>query len=114
MDARGCISRFSSRVILDESNALQSSFPRKGRFILSGSSQFTLSRRVSESLAGRIGLLELHPFERFEMPASARKDQMLLGSFPELAMRNHEGSREWYSAYLATYLERDVRPANGG
>ena len=37
---------------------------------------------------------------------------MLNGSYPELALRDHEGAREWYSSYLATYLERDVRLAN--
>jgi predicted AAA+ superfamily ATPase len=37
---------------------------------------------------------------------------MLLGSYPELAMRAHDEAREWYSSYLGTYLERDVRLAN--
>jgi len=123
MDPRGYLSRFPERVILDEAQrapelfsylkiAIDSDRQRKGRFILSGSNQFTLSRRLSESLAGRIGLLELHPFERHEMPKEGRKNQMLFGSYPELVMRDHEGSREWYSSYLATYLERDVRLAN--
>ncbi len=122
MDPRGFLSRFPERVILDEAQRAPELFSymkiaidadrRKGRFILSGSNRFTLSRRLSESLAGRIGLLELHPFERMEMPKGGRRDQMLLGSYPELAMRDHEGAREWYSSYLATYLERDVRLAS--
>jgi predicted AAA+ superfamily ATPase len=123
LDPRGYLSRFPERVILDEAQrapglfsylklAIDEDRQRCGRFVLSGSNQFSLSRRLSESLAGRIGLLELHPFERGEMPRTARAAQMLLGSFPELTMRDHEGAREWYSSYLATYLERDVRLAN--
>ena len=68
--------------------------------------------RLSESLAGRIGLLELHPFERREMTKAARASQMLLGSYPELTTRAHDGAPEWYSSYLGTCLERDVRLAN--
>ncbi|MCX7040915.1 MAG: ATP-binding protein [Spirochaetes bacterium] len=122
-DPRGFLSRFPERVILDEAQrapglfsylklAIDEDRQRKGRFVLSGSNQFSLSRRLSESLAGRIGLLELHPFERGEMPRAARAGQILRGSYPELTMRNHEGAREWYASYLATYLERDVRLAN--
>jgi predicted AAA+ superfamily ATPase len=122
-DPRGFLSRFPQRVILDEAQrapglfsylklAIDEDRERKGRFVLSGSNQFSLSRRLTESLAGRIGLLSLHPFERSEMPKAARKAQMLQGSYPELVMRDHEGAREWYSSYLATYLERDVRLAN--
>jgi predicted AAA+ superfamily ATPase len=122
-DPRGYLSRFPERVILDEAQrapelfsylklAIDEDRGRRGRFVLSGSNQFSLSRRLSESLAGRIGLLSLHPFERGEMPKTTRKGQMLHGSYPELTMRGHEGAREWYSSYLATYLERDVRLAN--
>jgi predicted AAA+ superfamily ATPase len=122
-DPKGYLARFPDRVILDEVQRVPALFSylkiaidtdrqRKGRFLLTGSSQFTQSRRISESLAGRIGLLELFPFERREMPADARPGQMLFGSYPELAMRGHDGSREWFSAYLATYLERDIRVGN--
>jgi len=123
LDPRRYLSRFPGSVILDEVQrapelffylklAIDAERQRRGRFILSGSNQFSLSRRLSESLAGRIGLLELHPFERSEMPKAARVRQVLLGSYPELVMRAHDGAREWYSSYLATYLERDVRLAN--
>ncbi len=122
-DPRGFLARYPDRVILDEAQkapelfsylklAIDADRERKGRFVLSGSNQFSLSRRLSESLAGRIGLLSLHPFERAEMRPKERGSQMLNGSYPELVLRDHEGAREWYSSYLATYLERDVRLAN--
>jgi predicted AAA+ superfamily ATPase len=45
----------------------------KGRFVLTGSSQFAVMKRVSESLAGRIGMLALYPFQRSETPAALRQ-----------------------------------------
>jgi uncharacterized protein len=122
-DPRGFLARYRDQVVLDEAQrapglfsylklAIDADRGRKGWFVLSGSNQFSLSRRLSESLAGRIGLLSLHPFERAEMRPGERKGQLLGGSYPELALRGHRGAREWYSSYLATCLERDVRLAN--
>jgi uncharacterized protein len=124
LDPRGFLARFPEKAIFDEAQRAPNLFPylkmaidgdrqRRGRFVLTGSNQFTLSRRVSESLAGRIGLLSLYPFERSEIPEAARARQMLRGSYPELVTRNYDGAREWYSSYLATYLERDVRAFAG-
>jgi predicted AAA+ superfamily ATPase len=80
-----------------------------GRFIMTGSSQFAFMKRVSESLAGRIGLLTLLPFQCSEIPARLRDQSLYLGGYPELAGRNYRGAYEWYSSYLDTYLTRDVR-----
>jgi predicted AAA+ superfamily ATPase len=123
-DPRGFLARFPERVIIDEAQRAPGLFSyikmeidaarnRKGRFILTGSNQFSLASRISDSLAGRVGLLSLLPFERIELPVKARSGQMLSGSYPELAMRGYEGSREWYKSYLGTYLERDVRAVHG-
>jgi predicted AAA+ superfamily ATPase len=66
-------------------------------------------KRVSESLAGRIGLLTLLPFQYSEIPANLREDSIYLGGYPELVNRDYEGSFDWYTSYLDTYLTRDVR-----
>jgi predicted AAA+ superfamily ATPase len=119
-DPRGFLARFPGQVIFDEAQKAPGLFPYlklaidlnrdiKGRFILTGSNQFDLSSRITESLAGRIGLLTLLPFERLEIPAETRPSQMLFGSWPELVTRNYAGAREWYSSYIGTYLERDLR-----
>lgn len=47
------------------------------------------------------------------MPPASRAAQILLGSYPELAARGHEGAREWYASYVGSYLERDVRAVHG-
>ncbi len=82
---------------------------RNGRFILLGSAQPTLIRQVSESLAGRVGILELEPLTVAEVspgtPKRAWTDLWLRGGFPDALRGNF---REWWEAYLRTYLERDL------
>lgn len=94
---------------------------RYGRFVLTGSQQFALMKGVSESLAGRIGLLEVMPFnlaEKRRIPGFSRSltsargaftQACLAGSFPEPTLRRTLRRDDWQAAYLQTYLERDVR-----
>lgn len=80
-----------------------------GRFILLGSAQPTLIRQVSESLAGRVGILELDALTVAEVaPGTPKKrwtDLWLRGGFPD-ALRGD--FRDWWENYLRTYLERDL------
>lgn len=82
---------------------------RHGRFILIGSAQPALIRQVSESLAGRVGILELDPLTVAEVvPGSPKKrwaDVWLRGGFPDALRGNF---RDWWEGYLRTYLERDL------
>jgi uncharacterized protein len=80
-----------------------------GKFILTGSSQFSFLKNISESLAGRMGLLSLLPFQLSETPPSQRHDAIYQSSYPELVLRNYNLSSEWYSSYLETYLDKDIR-----
>lgn len=80
-----------------------------GKFVVTGSSQFAFMKRVSESLAGRIGLLTLLPFQYAEIPLRLREPSIFQGSYPELVVRKYEGSFDWYTSYLDTYLTKDVR-----
>jgi len=86
-----------------------------GRFILSGSQRFSLMRDVSESLAGRCAVLELDGLSAFELAgagigvAGRFVEVVTRGSFPELWRDAALPSDVFFSSYLATYLERDVR-----
>lgn len=80
-----------------------------GQFILTGSSQFTMIKSITESLAGRIGLLNLLPLQYSEIPEQARNESLYKGGYPELIKRQFKYSDDWYKAYLTTYLEKDVR-----
>ncbi len=80
-----------------------------GKFILTGSSQFSLMRKISESLAGRIGLLSLLPYQFAELPESVRQDAIFSGSYPELVEKKYRLSSDWFSSYIDTYINNDVR-----
>jgi len=88
---------------------------RPGRLILTGSQVFPLMQGVSESLAGRCGVLtimnlaaaELRSFQKGSL--FSETDFLFKGGYPELHARPDLESHFWYGAYLSTYLERDVR-----
>lgn len=89
-----------------------------GKFILTGSQQFALMQNVTESLAGRVGMLTLLPMSRAERVREKTPKKVLAGNlgnewirggFPELVARPGISTGAWYSSYLQTYLERDVR-----
>jgi uncharacterized protein len=77
---------------------------RRLRWILSGSQEAPLMQGVSESLAGRAAVFQLWPFSVAESP----KVSPLRGGYPE-ALEGRGPSRVWFSSYVQTYLERDVR-----
>jgi predicted AAA+ superfamily ATPase len=77
---------------------------RMGRWLFTGSQEAPLMRGISESMAGRAAILQLLPFSL----AETEKVSLLHGGFPEVLAR--PGARSlWFSSYLQTYLERDVR-----
>ena len=119
-DPNQFMEHFSDRVIFDEVQRVPEIFSyikllvdndrkKYGKFIVTGSSQFAFMKKVSESLAGRIGLITLLPFQFSEVPARLRGVSLFQGGYPELIDRRYEGSFEWYTSYLDTYLTRDVR-----
>ena len=87
-----------------------------GLFLLTGSQKFQLMKHMGESLAGRVAIIDLYSLSASELEAwsgrSAEGDTLLewifSGGYPELYARQLEPQR-FYSDYVATYLERDVR-----
>jgi hypothetical protein len=94
------------KVIIDEQG-------EPGSFILTGSQNFSLMQGISESLAGRCGVLSMMPLSAAElMDATAAFEErsfLIKGGWPELHARSGLDPHFWYAAYLSTYLERDVR-----
>ncbi len=86
---------------------------RPGRYVLTGSQNFPLMQGISESLAGRCGVLQMLNLSMAELRAAgiaAEAETCLAkGWFPELHARPDVEAPFWYAAYLSTYLERDVR-----
>ena len=91
-----------------------------GRFLITGSQDFSLMAGVTESLAGRSSVLTLHSLSAREYEAWSGKtldraalvEWMLKGGYPELHSHGLDAER-FFSDYLATYLERDVRSILG-
>ena len=122
-DPKAFLDRFPDGAILDEVqhcpdllSYLQTRVDREkrmGLFILTGSQNFQLISGITQSLAGRAGLVQLLPFSLAELAAAdlvpATLDDFLLkGLYPPLYDRELDPP-EWYGNYLMTYLERDVR-----
>lgn len=77
---------------------------RAGKWFLTGSQEAGLMRNVTESMAGRAAILQLMPMSF----AESSRVGLLRGGFPEVLARPAAASM-WFSSYLQTYLERDVR-----
>lgn len=107
-------------VILDEAQVWPELFPRlrgaidlrrrrKGRFLLLGSVSPSLMLQVSESLAGRLALIELTPFLLNELPTEvARKRLWCVGGYPEGGVLAPRRYPRWELDYLALLSQRDL------
>lgn len=91
---------------------------QNGQYVLTGSQKLALMQGVTESLAGRVSILELHSLSLTELETAFgrldSRDQLLealwKGGYPEVHA-NGLDPRRFYGDYVATYLERDVRQA---
>ena len=85
-----------------------------GKYILTGSSQFRLKQNITDSLAGRVGLIKLLPFSIEELKEAGilpdePYDMFFKGFYPPL----HDGNKhfyldDWFENYIDTYLDLDV------
>lgn len=114
-DPQGFLDDVQTPVILDEVQAVPEIFgfvrarvdraPRRmGQWLLTGSQESPLMQGVSESMAGRAAVLQLLPLSTRESP----KVSLWHGGYPEVVARPGS-ARLWFSSYVQTYLERDVR-----
>lgn len=142
-DPIGFVSGLPGRSILDEVQRVPEVFPSlkaaidrrrtAGRFILTGSANVLFVPRLAESLAGRMGILRLHPLAQCEIENRRPRflDQLFRGGFrtgvtdrlgADLAQRIVAGGypaalargaaarrRSWYRDYVETQVQRDVR-----
>jgi predicted AAA+ superfamily ATPase len=122
-DPRGFLSEYANGAIIDEIQQapdllsyLQSEIdarPDPGRFILTGSQHFALSQSISQSLAGRCGILVLLPLDldelaRFPDPPDELFHLLWQGAYPRIYDRRIP-AHQWLADYTATYIQRDVR-----
>ncbi len=81
-----------------------------GQWFITGSQQFSVMKNVSESLAGRAAILTLPTFQLQERSdVKTLQDFIFSSSYPELSVNKNVDRAIWFSSYLQTYLERDLR-----
>ena len=97
------------KIYIDENRS------RNGQFLLTGSQNFPLMAGVSESLSGRIAVFTLLPFsikeqlDKNDLTFDSLKRMTIRGGFPEICLNRNRDAKLWFSGYLQTYLDRDVR-----
>lgn len=121
-DPNGFLKRYGHRVILDEVQRVPQLFSyiqsivdstnEMGQFILSGSQNFHLMQNITQSLAGRVILFKLLPFDFEELKSidalpNNYAELIIKGSYPAIYDRKIP-SNIFYSNYVQTYLERDI------
>jgi len=122
-DPRGFLATYPYGAILDEVQRVPDLFSYiqgivdernlPGEFILSGSQNFLLMQNISQSLAGRVAVLKLLPFSNKELSSTEFANQQLeerifAGTYPRIYDKHIEPA-DFYSAYIQTYIERDIR-----
>lgn len=122
-DTRGFLNQFPNGAVIDEVqrvpdilNYLQTIIDTRnedGLFILTGSNQFLLMDSISQTLAGRIGFIDLFPCTLAEISPDFTihldiKELIFRGFYPEVIAKNRN-PRLWYENYIRTYVERDIK-----
>ena len=122
-DSRGFLASHPDKTIIDEAQLVPTLFSylqthvdatqKEGMYVLSGSQNFLLMQQITQSLAGRVAILELLPFSRSELKAAGMlpetiEAEMFAGGYPRLFDKQMHPT-EYYPYYIRTYVERDVR-----
>ena len=122
-DPRGFLEQLKDGAILDEVQRCPALFSylqtrvdaskRMAEFVLTGSQQFGLLSNITQTLAGRVGLIQLLPFSLQELrhgnvPVPRLNELLWRGLYPPIHDRKLAPDR-WFANYVMTYVERDVR-----
>ncbi len=122
MDPRGFLKNYAAPVIFDEIQRVPALLSyiqtmvdenkSSGQYILTGSHQPQLGQGVSQSLAGRTGILQLLPLSIAELASAGivltRDEYMVQGFMPRLYDTPLD-AKNLYRDYFSTYVEKDVR-----
>lgn len=120
-DPKGFLNQYKEGAILDEAQRVPQLFSylqqvldeskEFSKFIITGSNNFLLQQSITQSLAGRVGYINLMPFSISELGKDRPQNMVELmykGFYPPLYDKNFEVGK-WFSNYIRTYVERDVR-----
>ena len=122
-DPRGFLASYPKGAVLDEVQRTPELFSylqevldnskEKGLFILTGSNNFLLQQKISQTLAGRIGIMHLLPFSMAELKKARllpeSDDVLMLNGFYPPVYDQQIPPQDWCPNYIHTYIEKDVR-----
>ncbi|HBM16801.1 MAG TPA: AAA family ATPase [Lentisphaeria bacterium] len=97
------------KILIDENRQ------KYGNWIISGSQKFSLMKKASESLAGRIQIFNLESFSAKELRSSGQfsdsqiKEILWKGGYPELWANPDLSASDYFEGYIQTYLEKDLK-----
>lgn len=133
------LQQYSAPIIIDEIQYAPELLPyikikvdeqrQNGQYYLTGSQMFNMMNNVSESLAGRVGILSMYSMSRSEIegrdsvpfnPSKVRGlksddvisdifDKILRGGMPQIIIDPGLSFEDYYGSYMQTYIERDIR-----
>ncbi len=122
-DPRGFLNTYKPPVIFDEVQKVPQLFSyiqtevdknnKAGQYILSGSQNFNLIEKITQSLAGRVGILTLLPLsvneiKKNKLSLNTLEKAIFTGFYPRIWDKKINPT-DWYLNYIQTYIERDVR-----
>lgn len=122
-DPKGFFQIYKSKVIIDEIQYVPELFSYlqinadeqqiTGNYVITGSQNFQFVEKISQSLAGRVAVFNLLPFSYSELKETEfnyenYEEYIFKGFYPAIYDRNINPV-DWYSNYIQTYLERDIR-----
>jgi predicted AAA+ superfamily ATPase len=120
-DPKGFLNLYDKYVIIDEAQNVPELFSYiqqivddsniSGQYILSGSQNFLLFEKITQSLAGRVYIMELLPLSHNEIQTVKQLsvfEEIINGSYPRVYDKEIH-PQDFYGSYIQTYLERDVR-----
>jgi hypothetical protein len=120
-DPLGFLRSRGTHIIFDEAQALPELFSYMqvisdernipGQYILSGSQSFLLNEKISQSLAGRVHVNHLYPFDILELEKKIfnKPDSFIVNGFYPRLYDQQISATDFYPSYLQTYIERDIR-----
>lgn len=117
-DPKGFLTTYHQYVIIDEAQKCPALFSYiqqivdesgiTGQYILTGSQNFLMLEKITQSLAGRVYIMELLPFSQEESPSATWQHALLTGGYPRL-FSQQISPNDFFPSYLQTYIERDIR-----
>lgn len=120
-DPHSFLDQYDDGLIIDEAQNMPDIFSyiqvyadkreKPGQFLLTGSQNFLLNEHISQSLAGRVGILELLPLSYNEIRQKhdfSVSEVLFKGGYPRIYKYGID-SDDFFPGYLRTYVERDVR-----